>query len=198
MTSIFKIILLTGTLVFGASGTKAGNIDGKWFLHEFGELRAYHGDFLNVCSGTGFRSCRTVQYGFKAGDNDRFFGSSRLSIARTLGGGSSGVSGPPQYTIEFFVRNLPDDLKGPITLSIDGKIFQLEDKDWQMGSPEGYNVSETISLINPTQIDELIVAMRKGNSIRFLYEGWKETRFQLRGISNALDAIEKQIKLPSS
>jgi hypothetical protein len=48
------------------------------------------------------------------------------------------------------------------------------------------------------QIDELIAAMRKGNSIRFLYEGWKETRFQLRGISNALDAIEKQIKLPSS
>lgn len=198
MTSFLKSTLLAGMLIFGAFGAQAGNIDGKWFLHEFGELRAYHGDFLNVCSGSEFRTCRTVQYGFNKNDNDTFFGNTRLSIARTLGGGSAGDGGPPQYTIEVFIRDLPDDPNGPFTLSIDGEIFQLTEQDWKRGSPEGYNVAETFSIINPTLIDNLIAAMRKGGSIRLLYDGWKETRFQLRGISSALDAIEKQIKASNS
>jgi hypothetical protein len=60
-----KIILLSAAIFgFGVANASALKLEGKWFLHEFGELRAYHGDFLNVCSGEDFRQCRTVQYGF--------------------------------------------------------------------------------------------------------------------------------------
>lgn len=178
MTSFFRILFATGMLVGTGIPAHSANIDGKWFLHEFGELRAYHGDFLNVCDGYEFRSCRTVQYGFKASDNNTFFGNSRLSIARTLGGGSAGGGGPPQYTIEIYIRNLADNPRGPFTLSINGEIFQLSEQEWKAGSPEGYNVSETISIINPILVDKLITSMRKGDSLRVLYEGWKETHFQ--------------------
>lgn len=202
MTSFFKILFATGMLVSAGIPAHTANIDNKWFLHEFGELRAYHGDFLNVCDGYEFRSCRTVQYGFEAGKNDTFFGNSRLSIARILdnhaSGGTTGVGGPPQYTIEIYIRNLADNPRGPFTLSINGEIFQLSDDKWNAGSPEGYNVAETISITNPILVDKLIASMRKGDSLRVLYDGWKEERFQLRGISKALDAIEKQIAVPNS
>lgn len=198
MTSYLKSILLAGTLVFWSLGAHATNIDGKWFLHEFGELRAYHGDFLNVCFGAEFRNCRTVQYGFKADNSDTFFGSTRLTIARSLGTQTSGSSTTLQYTIEIFIRDLPDDPKGPFTLSINGEIFQLSDQDWKKGSPKYDNVSETISIIDPALVEKLIIDMRKGDSLRVLYDGWKETRFQLRGITKALDAIEKQLEAPTS
>lgn len=198
MRLFFKLFITIGMLVSTGIAAHAANIEGKWFLHKFGELRAYHGDFLNVCDGAEFRTCRTVQYGFNTNENDTFFGNTRLSIARTLGGGSAGGGGPPQYTIEIFIRDLDDAPKGPFTLSINGEIFQLSGQEWKAGSPEGYNVAETISITNPVLIDKLIASMRKGDSLRVLYKGWKETRFQLRGITKALDAIEMRLEVPTS
>ena len=32
----------------------------EWFTHRFGELRAYHGDWLAVCSENGAGACRIV------------------------------------------------------------------------------------------------------------------------------------------
>lgn len=193
MIVFLRLLLTIGILASSGITAQSGNIDGKWFLHKFGELRAYHGDFLNVCDGTQFRNCRTVQYGFDAGQSDAFFGNSRLSIARILDGESTTGGDPAQYTIEIYIRDLPDDPQGPFTLSINGEIFQLSNQDWRAGSPEGYNVSQTFSIINPALTEKLIPSMRKGDSLRVLYDGWKQTRFQLKGLSNALDAIEKQM-----
>lgn len=166
------------------SPATAASVDGKWFLHKFGEMRAYFGDFLNVCAGEEFKQCRTVQYGFAPGNSDPFFGETRLSITRVL------ESDPATYTIEIFIRDLPDEPQGPFTLSIDGKIFQLSADDWQAGSPEGYNVAETISIIAPDLTQRLVTEMKARNRLRILYDSYQETHFQLRGITAALAAIE--------
>lgn len=168
----------------------ASGIDGQWFLHKFGELRSYHGDFLNVCSGADFRTCRSVQYGFNQRPEERFFGDTRLSISKqTQGAGTS-----ESYAIEIFINSLPDKPTGPFIFSVDGEIFKPQTGQVISGSPEGYNVSQTFSITDPAFTEQMIAAMRKGNSLRVLHDGYRETRFQLRGFSSALDANETQMK----
>ena len=166
----------------------ATSIEGQWFLHKFGELRSYHGDFLNVCSGAEFRFCRTVQYGFDQRPEERFFGDTRLSIAdrRSADGASK------SYTIEIYINSLPDKPTGPFIFSVDGEIFNPKAGQVVSGSPEGYNVSQTFSITDPELTAKMIDAMRKGNSLRVLHDGYRETRFQLRGLSRALDANDAQ------
>jgi len=101
---------------------------------------------------------------------------------------------PIAAIIEIFIRELPDKPVRPFILSIDGKIFQLKDSDWIPKSHEGYDVSETFSIINPIMVDDIVKHMRGGNKLRVLFDGWNEVTFQLRGISSALDAIEVQIE----
>lgn len=191
MKTISKIILLSATLLgFAASHAWASKLEGQWFLHQFGEMRAYHGDFLNVCSGEDFRQCRTVQYGFNGEETDGFFGNTRLSIARITAPQNQNDAAKPSYTIEIFVRGMTDEHPSPIVLSIDGEVFQLGAQDWNLGSPEGYNVSETFSITDPKLNQQLIDAMKTGDRLRIIYNGWKETQFQLRGITNALNALD--------
>lgn len=167
---------------------QASNIEGKWFLHEFGELRSYHGDFLNVCSGAEFRTCRSVQYGFEKGDKDTFFGSTRLSIMKVTGGEPSS----DHYAIEIYMQDLPTTPQGPFVLSIGGDIFQLAPSHWSSRSTEGYNVAETFTITDPELTAKLIKKMRKADNMRVLYDGYREKRFQLRGLSSALDANDAQ------
>tara|TARA_R110002126_G_scaffold126726_1_gene268916 strand:+ start:752 stop:1381 length:630 start_codon:yes stop_codon:yes gene_type:complete len=203
MKTISKTILL-GVALFGftVANASALKLEGRWFLHQFGELRTYHGDFLNVCSGENFRQCRTVQYGFNGEETDAFFGNTRLSIARVMvprnGTDSTKPFGEadnqkPSYTIEIFVRGMTDQHPSPIVLSIDGEVFQLGAQDWNLGSPEGYNVSETFSITDPKLNQQLIDAMKAGDRLRIIYNGWKLTQFQLRGITNALNALDTHI-----
>lgn len=170
----------------------AGSVDGRWFLHPFGEMRAYFGDFLAVCDGAQFKRCRVVQYGFGpavdgdlAETQDGFFGNSRLAIQQRPGANDDWV-----YNLEIFSTKLPDVPKGPMVLSIDGVVFQLSENDWQAGSPEGYNVSQSFSIVDHALAARLIETMKAGNRLRVLHDGWTETQFQLRGISRALKAIE--------
>ncbi|MEP3196544.1 MAG: hypothetical protein ABJO57_01625 [Lentilitoribacter sp.] len=172
-----------------ASQSLSSNIEGQWFLHKFGELRSYHGDFLNVCSGAEFKFCRTVQYGFDQRPEERFFGDTRLSIADQRSADGTSKS----YTIEIFINSLPDKPTGPFIFSIDGEIFAPQAGQVVSGSPEGYNVSQTFSITDPALTAKMIAAMRKGNSLRVLHDGYRETRFQLRGISSALDANDIQM-----
>jgi len=174
----------------------AGSIEGKWFLHPFGEMRAYFSDFLAVCDQQEFRRCRIVQYGFGAEDElgnepqspqSSFFGTSRLTIQQNFA-----ANGDLTYNFDIFSTKLLDIVKGPIVLSIDGEVFQLKQDEWQSGSPEGYNVAQTFSIIDPELSARLVDAMREGNRLRVLHDGWTETRFQLRGISRALDAIAER------
>lgn len=198
-----KIILLSAAIFgFGVANASALKLEGKWFLHEFGELRAYHGDFLNVCSGEDFRQCRTVQYGFNGQETDGFFGNTRLSIARVIvpknGTDATKPYGEtdtqePNYTIEIFARDMTNQHPSPIVFSIDGDVFQLGTDDWNLGSPEGYNVSETFSITDPKRTQQLISGMKAGDKLRIIYNGWKQTQFQLRGITSALKALETHL-----
>jgi len=190
---VFAIIATIGLMPSNSFGA---SIDGKWFLHSFGEMRAYFGDFLAVCDEEGFRRCRIVQYGFgpqvdvegnPVASQDGFFGNSRLSIQQEF---DANVA--PTFQIEIFSTKLSDVPKGPMTLSIDGQVFQLTEDDWQAGSPEGYNVAKTFSIIEPSLNAEIIAAVKAGNRLRVLHDGWSETHFQLRGITRALMAIEKR------
>lgn len=187
MRSILKKSLWFLPLLAFSTPANASSIDGKWFLHPFGEMRAYFGDFLNVCGGEEFKTCRTVQFGFSPKDTDLFFGDTRLSVARVPNNDQA------TYTLEIFIGDLPDQPQGPFTLSIDGKTFPLGSGDWQPGSPEGYNVAETISIIAPKLTQNLVEEMKGGNRLHVLYDGGKETPFQLRGFTAALAAIENQI-----
>jgi len=193
---IFRSAIIAFFITVGSMhGTSlAATIDGKWFLHSFGEMRAYFGDFLAVCDEKDFRRCRVVQYGFKSeadldssgdGTQDSFFGSSRLSIQQHFD-----ANGGMIYDLDIFSVELPDTPRGPMILSIDGDIFQLSTDDWQAGSPEGYNVAQTFSVVDPLISTQLIAAMRAGNRLRVLHDNWTETHFQLRGITRALDAIK--------
>lgn len=187
MKNIIKTVTIAGIAMTSFSA-QASNIEGKWFLHEFGELRSYHGDFLNVCSGAEFRTCRSVQYGFEKGDKDTFFGSTRLSIMKVTGGEPSS----DHYAIEIYMQDLPTTPEGPFVLSIGGDIFQLTPSHWASRSTEGYNVAETFTITDPELTAKLIKKMRKADNMRVLYDGYKEKRFQLRGLSSALDANEAQ------
>ena len=69
---------------------------GPWFQHEFGELRAYHKDWLNVCDDNGAGSCRAVHYKLR-GDGDTFFGESRLALMHR--GGSD-------FAVEIYDKGL--------------------------------------------------------------------------------------------
>lgn len=190
---IFIIIAAFGMLPSASIGA---SIDGKWFLHHFGEMRAYFGDFLAVCDQEEFSRCRIVQYGFgpqvdadgtQVVAQDGFFGNARLSIQQSFDANNA-----PAYQIEIFSTKLPDVPKGPMTFSIDGKVFQLKDEDWQAGSPEGYNVAQTFSIVDLSLNADLVSAMKAGNRLRVLHDGWSETHFQMRGITRALVAVEKR------
>lgn len=185
-TSIALALTLTS---IAASHSLSSNIEGQWFLHKFGELRSYHGDFLNVCSGAEFRFCRSVQYGFDQRPEERFFGDTRLSISDNRSGDGTSKS----YSIEIYINSLPDKPTGPFIFSVDGEIFTPRKSQVVSGSPEGYNVSQTFSITDPALTEKMIKAMRKGNSLRVLHDGYNETRFQLRGLSSALDANDIQM-----
>lgn len=191
---VFKRMAWVVAILVGLSPcvSLAASIDGKWFLHPFGEMRAYFSDFLAVCDGEDFKSCRVVQYGFgpdvegnQVDAPDGFFGNSRLSIRLEIS-----ENNDPIYSIEVFSTKLPSTPKGPILLSIDGKVFQLSENDWQAGSPEGYNVAQSFSIVEPMLGAKLIAAMKSGNRLRVLHDGWTETQFQLRGITRAINAIK--------
>jgi len=172
----------------------ANSIDGKWFLHKFGEMRAYFGDFLAVCDGNEFKHCRVIQYGFgpnvdgdQADAPDSFFGNSRLAVQQDFD-----ADGEAHYTFEIFSTKMPYKPNGPMTISIDGKVFQLGNEDWNAGSPEGYNVVQTFSITDPSLTDQMVAVMKAGNRMRVLHDDWSQTWFQLRGFTRALEAIKNR------
>ena len=69
----FRTVVALATLLFGSIAVMPTAHAGAWFLHKFGELRAYHQHFLNVCTDAGNGLCRTVQYRLPPGI-DPFFG----------------------------------------------------------------------------------------------------------------------------
>jgi len=185
--------VLLGLSIFGLVGLINLNSSASaepWFFHKFGELRSYHGHFLNVCGKAGYGPCRAVQYVIPAG-GDRFFGSASLTIHRTAKG---------NYVVEIFIRALPDRPQGPISLMIVGDLIPLAKDQWRSGLVDGVNVAETFHITDAGLNERIVALMKAKNKLRVIYEGGTGSiNFSLIGLKSALQAQEalKQ-KLSSS
>lgn len=171
---LFLAILLT---LASLNSAKAG----EWFLHEFGELRSYHGDFLAVCQNAGDGPCRAVQHLWGPGDDKPFFGIARLGVHRINTG---------DYAVELFARVLPDDPVGPFSLTIDGRAQDVSPDAFSLTSPEGYAVAETVSLHAGPETSAIVAGMKRGFFLTFTYPEGRDV-YSLRGLTAALNAIEK-------
>ena len=85
-------------------------IAGPWFMHKFGELRSYHGAWLNVCQDRGKGSCRATQSYLPKG-TDKFFGQSKLTVHIEVDG---------KHSIEVYDANMPALKDVTITFQFDG------------------------------------------------------------------------------
>ncbi len=171
--------------VFLVSAPQA--IAGPWFMHEFGELRAYHKDWLAVCANGGKGACRVVQIKLE-NKNEPFFGDARLAV------NEGDPEGAPW--IELFARNIPAPL-GALIVRIDGK--QVAALEPLKGYQPARNTMETYWIDDAAIVNDLLPQMLAGNTIVFDYQAnenglRKQVSFSLRGITAALRAIEEVIK----
>ena len=67
MRTIIIAILMTF-----ATQARASTIENLWFVHPFGALRSYHGDWLAVCDKEETGNCRLVNYLLRPGNT--FYG----------------------------------------------------------------------------------------------------------------------------
>lgn len=69
--SVLKLptLVALATMLFGSIAVTSTAQVGYWFLHKFGELRAYYQHFLNVCTDAADGLCWTVQYRLPSGSN---------------------------------------------------------------------------------------------------------------------------------
>jgi hypothetical protein len=170
------------SLLAGASGNAFA---GEWFLHKFGELRSYHGHFLNVCAKAGHGLCRSVQYRVPPG-SDTFFGDASLSVVGTQAGAD---------VIEVFVRTMPHPAPGPITLMLDSQPVLLRDDQWAEGTVATPNVAETFHISDAAMNARIISLMKSANTLRISYAGGKGgVRFSLRGFTAARRAIRQLLQ----
>lgn len=185
VTNLAKNIALALMLLSFSAGLPAKA--GEWFHHSFGELRAYHGDWLNVCRLHGIGKCRTVQMPIEP-NSDPFFGERRLSVNGLLDG---------EFRIDIFQRNMPTPPQQPIII-IDDQVFALKATDWANGEHDYSNVQETITITNPDLTRKIIAAMKAGDRFTMTYGDPQGSRqqavFMLRGFTAAIRATETQIK----
>lgn len=160
----------------------------QWFLHKFGELRSYHGHFLNVCRNGGLGPCRTVQYNIPPG-GDPFFGDAALKVHVQ--------ESEARHVIEIYANALPPTPAGPIVFDIDGEVVVLSDDQWRPGTGDGFNVTQTLHVTDEGLNARLVGLMMKGNRLRVVHgSGAGELRFSLHGLTAALDAIETHLATP--
>lgn len=164
-------------LVAAPMGAQA---DTGWFMHPFGELRAYHGDFLNVCSEDGNGACRTVNHVLVPGDT--FFGKSRLALHRLNDG----------WGVEIWDQDLPFNVFEPFALSVDGKAIHLAPEAWSEVSPDGIRVAQTLSITDPLVAAPLVDALRRGFFLTVDHESGRSV-FSLRGLIAAQNAIDSHL-----
>ena len=154
-----------------------------WFLHPFGELRAYHGDFLSVCADDGAGPCRTVQTYADPG-SEAFF-DTRLAVHR--------LDVSPGWVVEIMDRGMPDRVD-TLRVTIDGEVWDVAPEARRRGGHDLAGVAETVTITGAALNAALVAAMRAGNrmTVRYAPEsgGDGEARFSLRGFTAATDAID--------
>ncbi|RDC73332.1 hypothetical protein DLJ49_07105 [Rhodovulum sp. 12E13] len=175
---------LAGALALGLASPAPAS-DGAWFLHPFGEMRAYFGDWLAVCTEEGRGPCRAVQI-LLEGDETRV-GPARLAVYPRESGG---------HVLTLYMRGMPEEGRDPVILAIDGHVLPLSAEDWAPGEPGAPNVMETLTIADPDVMGDLVARMRAGLRLTASHgggggpRGGDQTVFSLRGLTAALDAIE--------
>ena len=159
--------------------------DGTWFLHRFGEMRAYFGDWLAVCEDAERGACRAVQIKLE-GDETRV-GPARLAVHRREAGA---------YLLTLRMRGMPESGRDPVVFVVDGHVLPLAPGDWRPGEPDAPNVLETLTIERPEVTEDVVRRMEAGLRLTVSYgggggpRGGDQTVFSLRGLTAALDAIE--------
>lgn len=157
---------------------------GAWFTHKFGELRAYHGHWLNVCRDNGKGACRTVQLPLEPGATETFFANRRFSVHMNETGA---------WMMEVYQVSMPRPAGTPLIIKIDGEAFKLGTDDWKTT-----NLLESFQIVSKPLIEKLIPAMKRGNvmTVNYSDEGGarKTAHFTLLGFTAATNAIENHLK----
>ncbi len=162
-------------------------VAGEWFTHPFGELRAYHGDWLAVCDKKGEGRCRAVHSERKSAD-DRFFGKSRVALLRI---------DDDRWVIEFHDDGLSASELSSLAFTIDGETTQVPRDAWKVGTPDVDNVADTVTIMDAKLTGELVAKMRAGNRLIIDYQpsaSEGKAAVSLRGATAVTDAIEAQIR----
>jgi len=151
-----------------------------WFLHPFGELRAYHGDWLAVCNDAGEGPCRAVQIMLEPGETR--VGPARLSLEQAETG---------RFDVVFHHEALMGGVRDPLVLDIDGDLLTLSSGQWAPGEPGRPNVIAAFHIADPALAETLLARMKAGRRLTLRHDAG-EARFSLRGVTAALAAIQPQ------
>ncbi|MEL6607485.1 MAG: hypothetical protein AAFO58_00745 [Pseudomonadota bacterium] len=175
-------MLRTVSLALVVSLFGSAAVAGEWFLHPFGELRAYHDDWLAVCDDDGRGACRVVRAQADSGSGAFF--DARLSLHRGDGG----------WWIEVMDRGMPEQALTALSFDFGaGRVVALAPGDWFLGELRYANVAETVTVTDPAIVEDLIARLQAGRVVLLRYApvgaGAVEA-FPLRGITAAMAAVE--------
>ena len=151
-----------------------------WFLHPYGELRAYHGDWLAVCDEGGAGACRAVQIMLEPGETR--VGPARLALERKDAG---------HFDVVFHHQALIAGVRAPLVLDIDGDALTLSPGQWAPGEPGRPNVIAAFHIADVELAKGLVARMKAGSRLTLRHDAG-EAQFSLRGVTAALAAIEAQ------
>lgn len=152
-----------------------------WFLHRYGELRAYHGDWLAVCDKAGDGPCRVVQIMLEPGETR--VGPARLALEQGDGG---------RFDIVFHHQALFGGVRDPLELVIDGEPLTLAPEQWAAGEPGLPNVIAAFHIADAALAGTLVARTKAGRRLTLRHHAG-EAQFSLRGVTAALAAIETRM-----
>lgn len=166
----------------------AGQVNADpWFQHEFGELRAYHKDWLAVCAERGDGPCRVVQTAKDPGSAAYF--DLRLAVHR--------IDDRPDWVVEVMDRGLPGDALAALSFEFDGEVFDLPAGAWQPGDFDHGSAVDSVTIRDPDLALALVERMKAGNRVIVRYApdggGDGQAAFSLRGATSAMNAIEARV-----
>ncbi len=183
-TSFLGAVMFTGVV---ASLTATPATSGDWFMHKFGELRSYHGDWLAVCADSGRGACRIVASGKDQGSDSVF----DYRFAAHY------VEGLNEWNIEVMDRGMPESQLTAMRFDFDGEWINLPYGSWKAGEMAYDNVMETVTLIDFPLTKTLIGKMKAGTMLSVTYapQGWDGlAQFSLRGVTAAMHAVEMHVR----
>ena len=154
-----------------------------WFLHDFGERRAFFKDWLAVCSDAGAGPCRLVRSSRDA-TNSAF--DTRVSLHRS----------PEGWHIEVMDRGLPAHSLSELRFVFDDTQRVVVTRDgFDAGAWTVPSVSDTVTINDPETVDKLLDAMRGGIELRISYapigSGDGAAVVPLRGVTAGLAELDQ-------